>query len=188
MRDLDYLYHYYEKNEPPFRTLTALSYDEAKNIICTGLTENTKFDVDKFLKLRYDRDRKLREKFIEIGGKPIRNAPVYFTLGGNEGMKTWFKEADCIKIPFKILDPSTVSFTYGDSFAVFNPLLNTGEDWWGNIYNYDGINKIIEKYGFPEDPPYNMQKRIFPKDRNINDCLKYIEAHVWSNEILNEYF
>ena len=187
MMDINYLYHYFEKNNPPFRTLTSLSYDEAKNIICSGLTESTKFDVDKFLKLRFDRDKKLREKYIEIGGKPIRNVPVYFTLGPNEGMKTWFNEVDYIKIPFVEFNSLTVSFTYGDSFAVLNPSLNTGEDWWGNIYHYDGIKKIIEKYGFPEDPIYDMQKRIFPKDKHINDCLKYVEAHVWSDEILRNY-
>ena len=187
MDEINYLYHYYNKDEPPFRTLTSLAYNEAKVVICSELPENAKFDVDNFLEKRYERDKLLREKFISIGGKPIRTSPVYFTLGPNEGMKTWFNKPDWIKIPFIDFDPLTVSFTYGDSFAVFNPSLNTGEEWWGNIYFYDKMQQLIEKYGFPEDPLYDMQKRIFPKDKHINNYLKFIEAHIWSDETLSKY-
>jgi hypothetical protein len=81
----------------------------------------------------------------------------------------------------------TVSFTYGDSFAVFNAALNTGEDYWGKTFFYDDILKRIDKYGLPEDPPYHMGKRIFPKDKHINQCLKFIEAHVWRDDVLNKF-
>ena len=72
-------------------------------------------------------------------------------------------------------------------FPVFNPALNTGEEWWGQVYNYAEILKLIEKYGYPEDPPYDMKNRIFPKDKNIGRYLQYIEAHVWSDEVLDKY-
>lgn len=187
MEDTNYLYHYYEKDQPPFRTLTLLPFEEAKVIMHTLLGENTMFDVDNFLNLRYERDKALYEKFISIGGKPVRTAPVYFTLGANKGMKTWFDMPDFIKIPLSEFEPDTVSFTYGDSFAVLNPSLDTGEEWWGKVFNYNGIIKLINKYGFPEDPAYDMKNRIFPKDKHINHYLKFIEAHVWSDIALNKY-
>ena len=133
------------------------------------------------------RDIILRERFIAIGGKPVRTSPVYFTLGANKGMETWFDEPDYIKIAVSEFEPNSVSYTYGDSFAVFNAALNTGEEYWGNIYRYEEILKLVNKYGFPEDPLYDMKNRIFPKDKHINHCLKFIEAHVWDDAVFEKY-
>ena len=188
--DTTHLYHYYEKTCEPFRTITSLPFDEAVEVLREWREFNPhseKTTVEYFLNLRYGRDKLLRDKFIEIGGKPVRNAPVYFTLGANKGMTTWYNNAAYIKIPVIEFDPDTVSFTYGDNFAVFNPVLNTGEEYWGNIYKYADIIKLIKKYGYPEDPEYDMKNRIFPKDKNIGRYLKYIEAHVWSGEVLDKY-
>ena len=168
-----------------FRSLTSLPREQAKAVVCDGKPEEPWMAL--FLKRRYDADKMLRDKFIEIGGKPVRTSPIYFTLGANEGMKTWFENLDWIKIPVREFNLDTVSFTYGDSFAAFNPDLNTGEEYWGNIYKYNGILKIIDKYGFPEDPPYHVINRIFPKDKHIHHYLKYIEAHVWSDDVLEKY-
>ena len=178
IHDTKHLYHYYEKNKPPFRTLTALPFEEAKAVVCTwedGRTGGGDGPIDEawvndFLHLRYERDELLREKFISIGGKPIRTAPVYFTLGANEEIKTWFKEPEWIKIPINEFDLDAVSFTYGDSFTVFSPLLYTGEEWHGKVFLYDEILKIIDKYDFPKEPN-----------------LIFVEAHVWSDEVLNKY-
>ena len=49
------------------------------------------------------------------------------------------------------------------------------------------VRQIIDKYGFPEDPPYHMGKRIFPEGRHINHHLKFIEAHIWSDAVLDKY-
>jgi GNAT superfamily N-acetyltransferase len=181
VHDTKHLYHYYDKSTPPFRTLTSLPFEEAKRIMGEDSW------VDNFLNQRYGRDTTLRESFIAIGGKPIRTAPVYFTLGANEGMKTWFEYPDWIRIRVADFDLDTVSFTYGDSFAIFNTSLNTGEEYWGKTFKYEDILKIINKYGLPEDPPYHMGKRIFPKDKHINHCLKFIEAHIWSDDVLDKY-
>ena len=188
VHDTDYLYHYYEKGTPPFRTLTTLTHDEARTVLLkrsfSDLPENF---IDGFIRKRFAFDTMLRDKFISIGGKPIRSAPVYFTLGANAGMTTWFNEPVFIKIPAADFDPDRVSYTYGDSFAALNPELDTGEDWWGNVYRHNDILKLIEKYGWPEDPPYHMGKRVFPKDRHINRCLKFVEAHVWDDSVLDKY-
>ena len=182
--DTGHLYHYFNKNYK-FSTLTALPFEEARAIMYAA-NEKTSW-IDGFLTRRYNSDKTLRDKFISIGGKPVRTAPVYFTLGENEGMKTWFDNLDRVKIPVSEFDLSTVSFTYGDSFAIFNPDLNTGEEYWGNIYFYGDILKLIDKYGYPEDPPYDMKNMLFPEDKPINHYLKYIEAHVWSDEVLDKY-
>jgi len=190
MNDTDCLYYYYEKTCEPFRTITSLPFEEALIVYRAWRADNPNSGVttpEWYLKRRYEMEKTVRSKFIAIGGKPIHTAPVYFTLGKNKGMETWYNNPACIKIPINEFDLNTVSFTYGDMFPVFNPTLNTGEEWWEQVYNYDSILRLINKHGFPEDPEYNMKKCIFPKDKNIGCYLKYVEAHVWDDAILNKY-
>jgi len=47
--------------------------------------------------------------------------------------------------------------------------------------------KLIDKYGYPEDVEYDGIKGIYPKDNPLGHCLKYIEAHIWSDEALEKY-
>ena len=62
-------------------------------------------------------------------------------------METWFENVGCIKIPVSQIDLDTVSFTYGDMFPVFKRALDTGEEYWGQVYRYDEMVKLIEKTG-----------------------------------------
>ena len=187
---MEYLYHYFDKTKGPFRTLTALPFDEAAAILHAKQKENPRSvnpRIDWFLTRRYADEKAVRDQFIAIGGKPVRTAPVYFTLGPNEGMKTWFDNLGIIKIPVSAFDLDTVSFTYGDMFAVFNPVLNTGEEWRDKVCRYEEIKQLIKRCGWPEDPAYDMKNCVFPKGKPINHYLKYIEAHVWSDAVLDRY-
>ena len=190
IHDTAHLYHYYELSLPPLRSITSLPFDEAATVLRAYQAQDphlTHPNIEWFLKRRYEMEKIVRDKLIAVGGKPINAAPVYLTLGANEGMKTWFTGAAWLRIPVSEFDLDTVSFTYGDMFPVFNPALNTGEEWWEQVYNYDGIMKMIDRHGWPEDPVYNSRKGIFPADKPINHHLKYIEAHVWNDEVLDRY-
>jgi hypothetical protein len=48
---------------------------------------------------------------------------------------------------------NTVSFTYGDSFPTFDPSHGDTSQYRQNVYTYDEIKAIIEKYGWPQDVP-----------------------------------
>ena len=184
-----FLYHYYEQNFGPFSPLTALPIAEAKEIL-TIQKENGKFhnpNIDSFLQKRYERDLKLRHMFIEHGGCPQRNNPIYMFLGEHPQWESAYENPAVIKIPLHEFNPLTVSFTYGDSFAVLNPALYGPEEYWNKIYFIDEIFAVIERNGFPPHVEYDFKQGIYPTDKHINDYLKYVEAHVWDDNILNKY-
>lgn len=179
---------YYNKKREPFRTITELPYEEAYKLLKERQHKDPKStnpNVEWFLKERYRMEKIIRNAFITKGGNPIRKAPIYMTLGENIYMETWYDNLAIIKIDINKIDLRTVSFTYGDSFPVFNPDLDKGEEFRNTVYMYDEIVKIIEKYGFPENVAYNMKEWIFPKEKPINHYLKYVEAHVWSDDVKN---
>ena len=183
------LYHYYERDFGPFATLTALPLEEARKVLLDKKAEG-KFhnpDIDGFLKSRYDRDRKLRDAFIDRGGKPQRTAPVYMMLGEHKQWESAYENPAIIKIKLSELDPLTVSFTYGDSFAVFNPALFGKEAYWNKVYFTSEILEIIDRYGYPPYVAYDFKRGIYPTDKHINHHLKYVEAHVWNDEVLEKY-
>lgn len=183
-----FLYHYYERGIGPFRTLTGLPFEKARQVLLeqrAGRCKNP--DIDGFLRHRYDRDQTLRELFIAKGGKPVRQSPVYMTLGEHRQWKSAYSRAAAVKIPLEEFDRLTLSFTYGDSFAVFNPALFGSEEYWNKLYFADEILDVISRHGFPPYVEYDFKHGIYPKDKHINHHLKYIEAHIWSNEVLEKY-
>lgn len=97
VHDTEHLYHYHEKGLPPFITLTALPFHKAKEIL--NHMNSRLPDIDFFLTCRYDMEKTLRSAFIAPGGRPVRTAPVYMTLGPNKGMETWFHEPAILQNP-----------------------------------------------------------------------------------------
>ena len=188
-KDNIHLYHYFERDFGPFKPLTALPFEEAKEILLAKRVAGKfgRSDIDFFLRLRYDRDEKLRDHFIERGGRPQRTAPVYMMLGEHRQWESAYENPAVIKIPLSEFDPLTVSFTYGDSFAIFNPALFGEEEYWNKIYFVDEILEVVERHGFPPHVEYDFKRGIYPSDKHINHYLRYVEAHVWDDEILNRY-
>ena len=185
-----YLYHYFEKSKGPFLSITELPLDKAVDTLNEIKNRNQNLvnpNIDWFLKSRYEMEQKVREQFVAIGGKPERKSPVYMTLGEHLQFMTWYDNPACIKIPVAEFDRKTVSYTYGDVFAVFNDELNDGREFWNTVYMLDDIVEIVKKYGNPPYVEYNVRERIYPKETPINHLLKYVEAHVWSDDVIGKY-
>ncbi len=185
----NFLYHYFERSFGPFRPLTALPMEKARQVLleqkASGQFHNS--NVDGFIKKRYDRDRMLRDIFVTRGGKAVRTAPIYMMLGEHRQWESAYEEPGIIKIPLEEFDPLTVSFTYGDSFTIFDPALFGKEEYWNSLYFADEILDVIGRQGFPPYVAYDFKRGIYPKDKHLHHHLKYIEAHVWSDEILIKY-
>jgi len=183
------LYHYYEKSIGPFRTLTALPMAEARTILLAQRAEGKPVnpDIDGFLQKRYDRDKQLRDMFIDRGGQPTRTAPVYMMLGAHAQWATAYGEPAVVQIPLDAFPRESISFTYGDSFAALNPALFGEEEYWGKLYFANEIQDVIARHGFPPQVDYDFKRGIYPKDKHITQHRLYVEAHVWSDEVLDKY-
>ena len=176
-----YLYHYFEKTTGPFRNLSDLSVEEAKEVVRRVKEERPGTQCasrhDKYVEYRRNCEKILRAEFAKKGGKMDRNVPHYMVVEFSPWLSTWFEECDYIKIPIEEFDLDTLSFTYGDSMPTFSPTVQDGKEYRHKLYTYEEILKVIEKYGLPQD--WNDDGKYGPE--------RYIEVHVWSDETVKKY-
>lgn len=181
------LYHYFDKGNIPFLTLSDLSDEEARKTQDKLKANNNVYqrrDYDgKYFYCRKTVENNVRSAFIEKGGKPFRKAPVYFILGESHTKNhtiynEWFRHVDFIEIPINEFDIDTVSFTYGDSFIENHPDHRDQSKYLERVCTYKEILEIIEKLGWPQDSVQEDSPFWVPR---------YIEAQVWSDDILRKY-
>lgn len=175
------LYHYYDKTIGPFKNLSDLSIDNANKVL-------KKISIDKpdvqcakrsadYMKLRLYYENILRTEFAKKGGLIKRKAPHYMVINESPWLSTWYKNCAYIKIPIEKFDLRTISFTYGDSHPTFSARVNDGKEYRKKLYTYDEILHIIDKYGYPQD--WNNDGKYGPE--------RYIEAHIWSDDVIKNY-
>jgi hypothetical protein len=177
---MDYLYHYYERERGPFKNLSDLPIKDAQVILDNLKKDNTTLAAqryDGYLERRRELENSVRNIFISKGGKPIRIAPHYMTLGECNWIKTWYNDGTHIKIPITEFDLETVSFTYGDMFPNFSDRVNDNNEYRRNAYMYSEMLDIVNKYGYPKGISKTGQP--FP--------FRYIEAQIWSDDVINKY-
>ena len=119
----------------------------------------------------------LRSEFQKKGGLIRRRVPHYMVVEHSPWLSTWYENSSYIKIPIEEFDLRTISFTYGDSHPTFSDRVNDGKEYRKKLYTYDEILEVIEKYGLPQ--AWNDDGRYGPE--------RYIEAHVWSDEVIGRY-
>jgi len=173
-----FLYHYFEKEKGPFITLSDLPDDEAVKI-----HKSLEINENNFSKRNFDgkyiQNRRIIENwlygaFMKKDGKPERKNPHYMILGECNDPKNWFNQMDYIKIPLNEFNLDTVSFTYGDSFPTFFGVhFGNKSEYILNVYKYNEIIELIKKYDLPQNDP--------------KEYCSYIEAQIWSDEIINKY-
>lgn len=176
-----YLYHYFDKSMEPFKNLSDVSVDEAKNVLqnikaqrpnCQSASRD-----ENYMDRRVGYEQTVRKLFTEMGGKAERQSPHYMVVEHCEWLYTWFENPAYIKIPIEEFDLETLSFTYGDMHPTFSPIVTDGKEYRKNIYFYPDMLKIIEKYGIPQEHVYKGELG-FPR---------YIEVQVWSDKTISKY-
>lgn len=176
-----YLYHYYEKGTTPFMNISDLPFDEAITVMNTIKESRPHTQCagrhPDYVKDRRNYEEILRAEFLKKGGNISRKAPHYLVVEHSPWLSTWFENCACIKIPIEEFDLTTLSFTYGDSHPTFSPRINDGKEYRKQLYTYDEILKVIEKYGLPQD--WNDDGKYGPE--------RYVEVQVWSDETIGRY-
>jgi hypothetical protein len=171
------LCHYYEKEKGPLLSLSDLPDEEAikvQDALKEGDNIYTKRDSDgQYMFYRRRIEHRIRTMFINKGGNPIRNTPLYFIIGECDFCKSWYKNAEVIRIPIADIDLNTVSFTYGDSFPTFDPSHGDTSEYRQNVYTYNEVKTIIEKYGWPQDMQCDEETPYWQP--------RYVEAQLWSD-------
>lgn len=173
------LYHYYERSKEPLLNLSDLPIQNAEQILNSVELSNT-FAARRpvgYLERRKELEQTVRDIFISKGGKPIRKVPHYFVVEPCLWLKTWYLDASHIKLSMSSLLLTDVSFTYGDMFPTFSPVVQDDKEYRNNVYTYEEILILIDKYGLPQH--WNPDGKLGPE--------RYIEAQVWCDLTPDDY-
>lgn len=179
-RCIDYFYHYYERRTGPFMNLSDLPLDEAQqvlNCIKRDKTVMASQRYDGYLERRCELEQIARRIFCEKGGKPLRSTPHYMVVGACDWLQSWYNEGDFLVIHQSAFSPEIVSFTYGDLFPTFSSRVTDRKEYRSQVYTWQEILTLIEKYGLPQD--WNPNGQYGPE--------RYIEVQVWDDEPLIQH-
>lgn len=188
-----YLTHYYRKGSPPFRSLSALSDNEAirqmQSLYVSGSIFWERFaNPFDYLSRRRKIEAWLRSEFIAKGGRPQADYPIYMILGHSHWADRVVDPATVatteeIRIPLEIFTGTEISFTYPDSmvstllFEQKNPQYYL-PNYHGKVFTLDEMRAIVEEHGMPEE---GWQVRT------PEGLANYIEAQVWNPVKLFSY-
>ena len=187
MKIPDFLTRHYVKGEDPFLSLNMLPLDRA-NQVKRLHDEKYKYGgfyaQDDYLVHRREIERWMYARFIEKGGRPRMDAPVYMFLGAAEdGCYDYGPESAALEIPLSQLDLSAISFVFPDSmyryiFDEAGVILRAERTNQPYVYLYDELVAVME--------------RLYPAiaDYAIRDAgrSQMIEAQVWDREMCLRYY
>lgn len=125
-----------------------------------------------YLAIRGELEKRVRQLFIQKGGKPRRERPHYMILGSCPWLLNWYRAGRELRIPLDRFSFEIVSFTYGDTFPAMR--YGDGKPYRGQVYTLAELEGLVAKYGLPQD--WNPDGKLGPD--------RYIEAQVWDDEVL----
>ena len=166
-----YIVNYCHNNCIPLKNIFRLPEKEAFLLayeMAANNPDTTAFyrftDFVNYYPHRINQDEYLHKLFISLGGKPKEKHPLSFVLQCSEYLNNWFDNGIMTKILLKDIPSEFISFTLGDSGAVFNKngtltmytkdmLLNIMREYKGTIDEF--MNEIVEKYHYIEVQLWN---------------------------------
>lgn len=187
----DRLYHYYEKSRGPFLSISELSFDEftkLMNDLATQKTPENRFDEswkrDFYIQFRPYVERTIRNRFIEKGGKPVTDAPRYFTLGPATWFLDWYEEPRFLDIALAEIPSDSISFTFPDSMMSYliaedryEPFAKYKMPYHGEVYRLEEVEQLVKEYGMPDETD----------SINLEYGNRIVEAQVWDLDILRRF-
>jgi hypothetical protein len=175
----DFLYHYYEAADGPFRNLSDLPLKEAEKVLEEiRLAGGGRFASQRpadYLAVRRQLEEQVRKLFIAKGGKPQRERPHYLIVGACPWVLTWYPHGCELRIPLAAFRAQAISFTYGDTFPALR--FQDGKPYRGQVFTLAELPALIERHGLPQ--VWNATGEHGPD--------RYIEAQVWEDGPLRPY-
>lgn len=161
-----YIVNYCHPNCIPLKNIIRLPEKEAFSLACEMAENNpetTAFyrfaDFKNYYSLRINQDNYLYEMFVSLGGKPKEKHPLSFVLLDSEFLNNWFDNGTITKVLLRDIPSEFVSFTLGDSGAIFQKTgtvtMYTKEMLYHMIHEYKGtinefMSEIVQKYYYIE--------------------------------------
>ncbi|GIO41682.1 hypothetical protein J41TS4_14400 [Paenibacillus apis] len=170
-----FLYHYFEKEQGPFKNLSKLSVQDAIEVSHVIRKEGNIFASqrsDEYIVIRRELEKIAREQFILKGGKPTNTYPHYMTLGPCSWLQSWYKEAAFLKLSWDVIPKELMSFTYGDLFPTMR--YEDNKPYRKQVYTREEIVGVIDQFRLPQD--WNADGSRGPE--------RYIEVQIWDEQIL----
>lgn len=183
----DFITHYHLADRKPFLNLSDLEGEELDKVIET-LASKRRQDGNfnrvygrRYMELRKKTEDKLRQLFIEAGGKPQRKSPHYFVLGGAYWFKHLCPNTKEVRIPLSFFKSESVSITYPDSFVSMGFLPEFGlphdeRPYHGKVFKPSDLPALIAEYGMPSDD-YRKDYKNYVNE----EFEKFIEVQVWDD-------
>jgi len=181
----NFITHYYLSDRLPFLSLSDLEGDinnpvfqEMLNRHASDQSYNRRFGTN-YLKTRISVENKLRDLFIQRGGRPKRQYPIYFVLGESK----WFQHLNAkhkeIRIPISELPDESVSVTFSDSYIT---MTDNSKLYYEKVYFISEAKSFLSQYGVPKDKVPENYDRYWE-----GNFEKYYEVQVWDDEVLKPY-
>lgn len=178
--------HYHLPDKPPFLNLSDLTGAERDAVIedlgrRRAAGNSQRIFGRRYMELRRLTEARMRELFVEAGGKPQRSAPHYFVLGTCRWFRELAPDTREATLLLSALPSDTTSFTYPDSFTAMGcgeafGLPNESQPYHGRVFRLEQLDDVVRTYGLPDDEPdidyAGYQNRTFEK---------YIEVQLWSD-------
>lgn len=164
----DFITHYFRSE--PFLSMSEVLPEKLPTIL-KELNETNAWGISRFsdpeyLKRRVKVERKIRQEFIEKGGKPVNEHPIYFFLGKNAQFEKNERNKSHL-IQLQDLPNDSVSFTYGDS-----------------MFSHDHEYRRLKGHGYLSElcnNTYTFKElaRIFCHVDYNSEMRLHVEAQLW---------
>jgi hypothetical protein len=181
----DFVTHYHLGGRPPFLNLSELSGDRLIAVMSALDDERTRSASarvfgPRYMELRRRTEAKLRDLFIDAGGRPERTSPHYFVLGSSAWFKGLSNAMQEVVLPLSGLPADVSSVTYPDSFTAMSLGTEYGvpvtpRPYHDQVFRLEDLPELVATYGLPADLGTDYE------DYQHRPFEKYIEVQVWSD-------
>jgi hypothetical protein len=178
----DFIVHY--SRSEPFRSMSSVLSNQwaavIKDLSDTNVWGIKRFSDPDYLPRRLEVEKRIRSEFIEKGGKPMLQHPLYFFLGRHIGFEKHLQNNGYI-INLKNILSESISFTYGDSLLAYNEdyRSQSGEKYKNSlccqVFKMEGLESLFSHIDFQKGEPLSIEVQlwIMPPQEIVTslDCL-----------------